>query len=339
MTIPASVLPSNSEPDKIWGSLLHLSFNMWEDYYLPNLKYDSGYRLELELSEALWNDTLRTMMEQGLNMVVVDLGNAIKYDSHPEIAVKNAWSPDRLREELEKINRMGLEPIPKLNFSACHDAWLCQYSRMVSTDVYYGVCKDLIEEVALLFDKPRFFHIGMDEEVAEYQKTYNYILVRQDELWWEDFYFYVGEVEKNGSRAWIWSDYAWHHPDLFFKKMPKAVLQSNWYYGSTFEAEKEKPYIKLFHQLEENGYDQIPTSGYYRVGHEKNIFNTVEYCEKTIDYSRLFGFLQTHWMITLEKNREMLLKGIELIGEAKRMYLMNQNVAKVNKSINSKLKQ
>ena len=331
MKTTSNSLPVKSDTDKIWGSLLHLSFNMWEDYYSPTLKYDSGYRSELELSETLWNDALRTMQEQGLNMVVVDLGNAIKYNSHPEIAVRNAWSPDRLRKELDKMRNMGLEPIPKLNFSTCHDAWLCEYSRMVSTDVYYSVCKDLIEEVALLFDKPRFFHIGMDEEVAEYQKTYNFAIVRQNELWWSDFYFYVSEVERNGSRAWIWSDYAWHQPDLFFKNMPKSVLQSNWYYGTDFETEKDKPYIKLYHQLEENGFDQIPASGYYRIGHEKNMFSTVEYCEKTIDSLRLFGFLQTHWMITLEKNREMLLRGIRLIGEAKKI--------QANKSISSKLTQ
>jgi hypothetical protein len=312
----------DSNSDKLWGSLLHLSFNMWEDYYLPTLKYDSGYRSELALSEALWNDALKTMQEKGLNMVVVDLGNAIQYDSHPEIAVRGAWSPNRLRKELDKMRKMGLEPFPKLNFSTCHDAWLKEYGRIVSTDVYYGVCKDLIEEVILLFDNPRFFHLGMDEEVAEYQNTFNFAVVRQNNLWWADFYFYVGEVERNGSRAWIWSDYGWHHPDLFFRNMPKSVLQSNWYYGSDFESEKDKSYIKLYRQLEENGYDQIPTSAYYHVAHEKNISSTVQYCKKIIDSSRLYGFLQTHWMITLEKNREMLLKGIELMGEAKKGYLL-----------------
>jgi hypothetical protein len=310
-----------SDKEMLWGSLLHLSFNMWEDFYQSTLKYDSGYRADLELSETLWNDALKTMHERGMNMVVIDLGNAIKYDSHPEITVRNAWSPARLRKELESIRNLGLEPIPKLNFSACHDAWLGEYSHMVSTDIYYKVCRDLIEEVIFLFDKPRLFHLGMDEEVTEYQKTYRFALARQNNLWWADLYFYVGEVERNGSRAWIWSDYAWHYPDLFFKNMPKSVLQSNWYYGSGFEKDNDKPYIKLYRQLEEFGYDQIPTSGYYNVAHENFISSTVQYCKKVIDPSRLFGFLQTHWMITLEKNREMLLKGIELIGEAKKIYL------------------
>ena len=114
-----------------------------------------------------------------LIMVLVDLGDAIKYESHPEIAVNNAWSTTKLKEELKKMRGMGLEPIPKLNFAAGHDAWLKKYSRMVSTDIYYGVCKDLIEEVSDLFDKPRLFHLGMDEENADDQRYLQLAVIRQ----------------------------------------------------------------------------------------------------------------------------------------------------------------
>jgi len=120
---------------------------------------------------------------------------------------------------------------------------------MVSTDIYYGVCKDLIEEVSKLFDKPRFFHLGMDEETAAHQVNHNYAVVRQGDLWWNDLYLFIAEVEKNGVRPWVWSDYAWHNAELFFKKMPKSVLQSNWYYGSEFDTNKltepNKTYLKF----------------------------------------------------------------------------------------------
>ena len=33
-----------------------------------------------------------------MNMVVIDLGDGVKYESHPEIAVKGAWSTTELRE-------------------------------------------------------------------------------------------------------------------------------------------------------------------------------------------------------------------------------------------------
>jgi hypothetical protein len=324
-----SVLLSQQNPsnNKIWACLLHLSFNMWEEYRSPESPEENfrirGYLPDLQLSELLWSDALKKMAKEGLNMVVIDLGDAIKYESHPEIAVNNAWSTTRLRNELEKCRKMGLEPIPKLNFSSCHDTWLGVYSRMVSTEKYYTVCSDLIAEVIDLFDKPPFFHLGYDEEVAAYQSTYDYIVERQHDLWWHDFYFLIGEVEKRGSRPWIWSDYLWHHPDLFFKNMPKSVVQSNWYYGESFD--EKQTYVKAYIDLEAHGYDQIPTGGYYEsskniYSSEKSMLNTVQFCDERIANSRLLGFLQTLWRPTVEEFREPILKGIELTGNAKKWF-------------------
>jgi len=194
-----------------------------------------------------------------------------------------------------------LEPIPKLNFATTHDIWLGPYARMVSTDIYYAVCRDLIGEVIALFDKPRFFHLGMDEELASYQVRQDYAVVRQNDLWWGDLYFYIGEVEKNGVRPWVWSDYAWHKPDVFFRKMPKSVLQSNWYYGSGFDLntlkEPAKTYVKLYNDLETYGYEQVPTGSNH--SNAENFELTVDYCKKVIDPSRLFGFMMAPWRPTL----------------------------------------
>ncbi len=128
---------------------MHLSFNMWEDHDRLANDGDTNHKVRvwdsnLRLSEPLWEDSLKKMVDNGMNMVVIDLGDAVKYDSHPEIAVKNAWTTSRLRSELAKMRKMGLEPIPKLNFSAGHDQWLGDYSRMVSTPTYYKVCSELI---------------------------------------------------------------------------------------------------------------------------------------------------------------------------------------------------
>ncbi len=304
----------------IWACLLHLSFNMWEDN-ISSYKPFRGYRPELELSETLWADSLRKMAESGLNMVLIDLGDAVRYDSHPEIAVKNAWTPTRLYDELDKIRKLGLEPIPKLNFSTTHDAWLGPYERMVSTPEYYKVCSNLIAEVTELFDNPRFFHLGMDEEKAKYQDHYRYVSLRQGDLWWGDFYYLLGEVEKNGSRAWIWSDYMWDHPEVFFKKMPKSVVQSNWYYSEEIDTSNRG--VKAYEQLEEKGYDQIPT-GSYHTNNPKSIENTVKYCSEKIKSDKLMGFLQTIWMPTIEEHRQRYLDGIEFTGNAKNWFERNQ---------------
>lgn len=310
----------------IWANLLQLSYNMWGDY-VPE-EYKDGnfpcttceeanrwaywYKTDLTFDETVWDILLKNMADVGMNMVVIDIGDGIQYESHPEIAVKNAWTPAKLKQELVKIRKLGLEPIPKLNFSAGHDAWLGIYSRMVSTDAYYAVCKDLIEEIIALFDKPRFFHIGMDEESAQYQIKRNYVVVRQNDLWWKDLYFLIGVIEKNASRPWMWSDYAWHNPEAFFRKMPKSVLQSNWYYGSGFDlnilTEPNKTYLKLYNDLEVYGYDQVPIGSNHLVA--ENFGSTVEYCKKVIDPSRLYGFMTASWrpilVPCLDKHKEAI---------------------------------
>jgi hypothetical protein len=328
--VPKTFLPVSKEASiydgpkeaKIWGCLLHLSYNFWVEYSSPSPF--RGYRPYLQMSESLWNDATQKMADEGLNLVILDLGDGVRYESHPEIAVNNAWSTTKLRKELDRLRKMGLEPIPKLNFSAGHDIWLGEYSRMVTTKKYYEVCSHLIEEVSDIFNKPRFFHLGMDEENAEDQRYLDLVVIRQNGLWWHDLNFFVNEVEKNGSRSWIWSDYLWHHPEDFFKNMPKSVLQSNWYYGESFD-EQLTP-VKAYHDLDSYGYDQIPTGGFYKKNGEgeKNILETVKFCKDHVADSRLLGFLQTFWAPTTEDNRKGILKAIELLGDARKWYHQNR---------------
>jgi hypothetical protein len=301
----------------IWANLLHLSFNMWGDREDPEYKPDEGmyYKRCLLFEQEMWEEVLGRMAEAGMNMVVIDLGDAVKYESHPEIAVDGAWTPGKLRRELRKARRLGLEPIPKLNFSACHDAWLGPYSRMLSTDTYYGVCSDLIAEVSELFDTPRFFHLGMDEENAFYQRFWEYVVVRQFDLWWHDLFFLVEQVEKAGARAWVWSDYVWDDPGVFLARMPTSVLQSNWTYGMQFR--RNNKVIRAYHDLETYGYDQIPTGSSAEVAAE-NFQRVVSYCRRYISPERLLGFLQTTWKPTVTAHRDKHITAIDCVAAARR---------------------
>ncbi len=310
-----SSLPYNlfAKPENkmIWANLLHLSMNMWEDWNAPGKEMRSYYPY-LRFDEKLWNDLLIKMAKNNLNMVVIDLGDGVQYKSHPEIAVKNAWTIKKLKNELNKMRDMGLEPIPKLNFASSHDAWMGEYSKCLSTEKYYKFCSDIITEVIDLFDTPRFFHLGMDEETAEHQRTYKYVVVRQYDLWWHDFMFLYDTVKKNRVRPWIWSDYLWRHPKMFFDRMPKDVLQSNWYYGTSFGDNNK--YVKAYKQLDQYGFDQIPTASNH--SNKVNFGMTVDYCTKEIQKQHLFGFLQTPWRPTIEKYRKHHMEAIEQVGAA-----------------------
>jgi len=302
-----------TSPSLIKSYLLHLGYNMWADREVPDWhsKYITAQPY-LRCDRSLWNDVLARMVQIGMNMVVIDLGEGVKYDSHPELAVLNSWTPQELRAELARIRQMGLEPIPKLNFSTCHDAWLGPYSRMVSTRVYYDVCKELIAEVISLFDKPRFFHIGMDEETARHQRHFEYAVMRQYDLWWHDLYFLLEQVEKTGSRPWMWADYAWEHHDEFYARMPKSVLQSNWYYGDEFGPELQ--YVKTYVDLEKHGFDQAPTGSNW--SNDVNFGRTVEFCRQYIAPERLLGFMQTVWHPTLEECRPKHMQALAQVAAA-----------------------
>ena len=284
----------------IWANLLHLSYNMWADWERPGATspYNAA-KPYLRFEDSLWNDLLRQMVDVGMNMVILDLGDGVQYRSHPEIAVEGAWTVERLQQELEKMRRMGLEPIPKLNFSTCHDQWLGDYARRVSTPEYYAVCRDLIAEVIDLFDTPRFFHLGMDEEELKHQRHFEYVVLRQYDLWWRDFFFFVEQVESRGVRPWIWSDYVWEHPEPFYEKMPHSVLQSNWYYGAKFDDTVRE--ARAYVDLEAHGFDQVPTLSNWTT--PENIEGTVRFGRENIAPERLKGFLLAPWRPTLEECR------------------------------------
>lgn len=297
----------------IWANLLNITRNFAADReaadWMPDIERVTA-RPWLRCDMKLMADVLRRMADAGLNMVVLELGDAVKYESHPEIAVKGALTTKRLRRELDNIRKLGLEPIPMLNFSTAHDVWLGPYAHMVSSDTYYAVCRDLIAETIDLFDKPGLFHIGMDEETEQHQHYYRHVVIRQYDLWWRDLYFLQNEVEKGGSRAWIWSDHVWRHPEEFFRKMPKDIMQSNWYYGTAFR--KKSTYVKAYLDLEEHGYDQVPTGSNYVF--PVNFRNTVRYCRKNIAPECLKGFLQTTWYEIHEPRRQLYLDCVDAVG-------------------------
>lgn len=49
-----------------------------------------------------------------------------------------------MKAELARLRNLGLNPIPKYNFSCGHSAWLQEYAYMVGTKKYDQVCKDII---------------------------------------------------------------------------------------------------------------------------------------------------------------------------------------------------
>jgi len=306
----------------IWANLLHLGRNMCCDVPLasfpntpPELVSYISQADHLRCDEKVWDDVTRQMAAAGMNMAVINIGEGIQLESHPELAVRGSWTPEKTRGKLAELRAMGIEPIPKLNFSATHDIWLKDYSRMVSTPEYYRVCADVIQEVAEIFDHPRFFHLGYDEETAEHQKNYAFCVVRQGELWWHDFLFFVKTVEDLGIRPWIWADYVWKHEREFVERMPRSVLMSNWYYGKRF-GNDPGIYEKAYIVLEKAGFDQIPCSSNWSF--PESFPMTVDFCTEHVSDEHLKGFIMAPWKATVEPFRDRIEEAIQIVGEVKK---------------------
>ena len=94
--------------DIIWAALLHMGLNMWFDVREEDWDFDEKRRTitckcnadHVRFDEKQWRLITERMAAVGMNMVIIDLGEAIKYPSHPELWVEGSWEIERFRKEL-----------------------------------------------------------------------------------------------------------------------------------------------------------------------------------------------------------------------------------------------
>ena len=299
------------KPDEkafIKAALLHLGSNMWCDVFTPiqgdkppekRWSGEPGSRDYLRAQEDVWRDCIDAMKKNGFNMVVIDLGEALAYPSHPELAVKGTWSVEKMRRELDRLRGMGIEPIPKLNFSTTHNAWMKDWRHKVSTPEYLETVDELIRDVAEIFDHPRFFHIGYDEETMGHQGgwgRYEYIVVRRGAIYWRDFLRCVDTVRSTGCRPWCFSDKIWHDHDRFVKYMPRDVIMCPW---NCVVDEKHPEYTVTIKEMGELGFDFIPDGCTYSRKEEgiakKELKTVMEYCRANVPMKQILGFIVCPW--------------------------------------------
>ncbi|MBQ8342823.1 MAG: family 20 glycosylhydrolase [Clostridia bacterium] len=303
------------------GMLIHIGTNLW--YEVGNHRggeekvWTSAAQNTMRFDRGVFDELIALFPSCGINTVVLDLADGIVYESHPELAIDGSLSREEVLVIIDNLRAKGIKIIPKLNFSTCHDTWLKEYSKMVSTEKYYQVCRDLIDEVCALF-QPEILHLGMDEEVYENQAKYDYVVIRQNDLWWHDLYYLIDCVEKNGVRACIWSDYARHKPQEFVEKCPKSVLQCPWYYFNAFEgelSEENKIRVEPFKILAQAGFDIL--AGGSNEYFDENIRLLHNFCKKHIDENQYVGIIQTTWAATTEAWRKEVFGAAELMKEIK----------------------
>lgn len=322
----------------IWSLYAMLGQNMWFTEH-PELDFD----------EAAWDELLHCAAENGFDQIVLDLGEGVQYQTHPELARKGAWSTDRVRAEVKRCRDLGIALIPKLNFSATHHLWLGEYRRMMSTKIYYDVCRDLIEEVWELFEHPEYIHLGMDEEGdPQFFAQLDMVHYRQGELIWHDLKYLCDCVLKCGAKPWIWGDMCVYHPEEFRKRIPyEDVVLSPWIYFAirrehwTLVASKQRyidsnegkmgvTYMEeapIWQTMTREGV--IAANEGYKTVPCASIWGECEYCNDDVvehfvnncDPKNLIGFMTAPWVRTNMKNIDNIKQSIKALAAAREKFV------------------
>ena len=299
-------------PRFMWAYFAQFGMKMWER---------RAHYTELKVDESMWNSLTERAAAVGVNVFVIDLGEGLVFPSHPELAVRGSWEPERMHDEIARLKGMGIIAVPKLNFSSSHYQWLGKWRPYLSTPEYFKVCREVIRDVAEVFDESPLFHLGYDEETFPIQNAnkFEYKRLRSGDLWWHDLLWFIDEVQKYGMRPWIWSDSVQFQPEAFMERMPRTVLQSNWYYGTDFNMEKASERVqrklKAYLALEQGRYDQMPCGSTFLS--RENFAMTIAYCRDIIKGDRLKGFFMAPWHgWTREDRRDKIMAALDVMEEA-----------------------
>ena len=125
-----------SKPLK-WIYLAHLGYNMWLEPEVDRfgIHGQQGWSEHIAASghlrfeEDYWQELTVQLKDAGCNTILLDLGEGLCYESHPELAVEGSWSKEKLSRELSRLRSQGFEVLPKLNFSAALPSEGCRRSR------------------------------------------------------------------------------------------------------------------------------------------------------------------------------------------------------------------
>jgi hypothetical protein len=204
---------------------------------------------------------------------------------------------------------------------------------MTSSAKYYEVVADVIRDTCEVFGNPRYFHIGFDEEIYAACKGRQVCVMRSGDQWWKDMLYCVGQVERHGARTILWSDNICGGREIYFKRMPKSVVQAAWYYGKDFSAEKlawksefenrkdwsiQRNLAASIVELANAGYDLMPCTSNWSCDEAADAM--LSFCRSRIDPSRLKGLFTAPWLKPVAKDDAKLRSGIRLFAEAKRKY-------------------
>jgi hypothetical protein len=277
----------------IRGFLIHIT------HYDPKWYAAKADEQPFDLNVGL--ELVDAMAEAGLNLLIIDCADGVRYESHPELARHYSVPMDHLETLVRRARANNIEVVPKLNFAQSHyhrhNDWFRPHNALFDNDEYWRLAFELIDELIEVCQPRRFFHIGMDEDHSRSYMQYVDAILR----------LHSG-LEERGLRTIIWND-CLHlgRPDavihaekslLAEAQIPKDIVQIPWHYQVVAPA--------IIQHLVQAGFETWAAPG--------RTPELVSGWKRAILEHAGSGLLLTLWIPCVESNRVQLLDLIRTLG-------------------------
>ena len=282
------------------GFLMHLS------HYDP-LWTSEDWRRKYPFDLKLGMDLIDEMSRSGLNTLIVDCEDAIRFKSHPEIA-RSYTEPTGLLEKIFKhAAARNIEIIPKLNFSQSsfygHNEWMYPHNKwddkkdIFDSEEYWKIAFELIDDI-LEIGQTKKFHIGMDEDND-----------RSHRLFKDAINILCAGLAKRNIRTIMWRDSRTDPRGEGFtekhnyaeSRIPKDIIPIIWKYDEAGNPATIKHII-------ENGFELWGATG------ETASKDVVSRWRKSLLKYGGRGLILTKWIPCHEINRKSLMDIIKQLG-------------------------
>jgi hypothetical protein len=191
----------------IRGFLLHLT------HYDPRWVLKKSRERPIDMKLAV--EVIDAMAESGLNLLVIDCADGVRYHTHRELARPYSIPRADLRKLVARARRNDIEVVPKLNFAQSalhqHNHWFRPHHHKFDSPEYWQLAFELVDELIGMCEPERFFHIGMDEDHDRSHAQFAKAITTLDEgikeralqtvMWKDEQTYAAADVHKEKSRA------------------------------------------------------------------------------------------------------------------------------------------
>ncbi|OGS22267.1 MAG: hypothetical protein A2252_06815 [Elusimicrobia bacterium RIFOXYA2_FULL_39_19] len=275
------------------GFLIHISH--YDPVWCPLKSKEKPFDLDSALK------VVDAMSKIGMNMLVIDIADGVRYKSHPELARKYSVPISNLKKLADYARSKNIEVIPKLNFSQSshsqHNHWFRPHHELFDNKEYWKLAFEVIDEIIKACGPVKYFHVGMDEDHSRAYSQYIDAIIQLR-----------NGLKKRGLQTIIWNDSAYWH-------LAKAVI----YAEKSVAAEKKIPKDIIhilwdYNRLQPGIIRRIVKQGFQVwVAPGANPERILKWKEILLHYKQK-GMLMTIWIPCRKSNCSKVIKYIKTVG-------------------------